>query len=251
MAGATPDNFLTPRSSLLTVRSAKDPKRERNVSRGEPLLMTARLGGGFIEVDYHRERWFAQEGALETWRGDEMARVREPYHPPRAEDRAPVRPRSEDVKPSGQVWRGGRELPMLPLVAGAFALLVAIGSLGPWASLLVWHASGTDLGGGSFTLILGLLALLVAGVRIGQPGRNARSLDVATAVLLGLAACVGIYAFADLQQWVRATKIDARPAGLDLQINLINPGWGLIVTILGSIAGALAAAASALGAGQR
>src|SRR4051812_25621293 len=68
MSGPSQNEFLTPRAVSLALREAEHPQWEETVPRGEPLMVTRRLPGGFVEVDYAGRLWFATESSLEPWR---------------------------------------------------------------------------------------------------------------------------------------------------------------------------------------
>ena len=61
-----------------------------------------------------------------------------------------------------------RSAPLATLLAGLCALLVIVGSFGPWAKVLIITVDGMDEDGG-VTLFLGLVALAIAGLRVLRP----------------------------------------------------------------------------------
>lgn len=84
----------------------------------------------------------------------------------------------------------GTQLPLIPLFAAAAALLVVVGSMGPWARVLFISVNGTD-GDGAITLVLGILAGLLAVVRLARPAMRG-VMFVAGLAFLG-AAAVGVW----------------------------------------------------------
>lgn len=96
MTAQPADEIVTPRALALTLRSAENPSKELAVRRHEPLFVTGRVGGGFVELDYGGARWLADERALEPWRGGEETSFRPAASaapspaPPRAFGAAPA-----------------------------------------------------------------------------------------------------------------------------------------------------------------
>jgi hypothetical protein len=95
----------------------------------------------------------------------------------------------------------------------ASSALVIVGSIGPWVSLGMIHASGTDSTDGIVTLILGLICGLL--VITGKT-------PVIATITGVVALAIGIY---------NANDISGRGNGI------VDPsvGWGLWVLIVGAI----------------
>lgn len=107
------------------------------------------------------------------------------------------------------------------------AVVLVLGSLGPWVDSVLITVSGMS-GDGVITFVCGLLALVVLGLR---RRRNARGTDrtvVILGVLLGLAAAAtAIY---DLSQ-IYGAETDV--FGKNIQI--ASPGWGVWLAALGGV----------------
>ena len=118
-----------------------------------------------------------------------------------------------------------------PLSWRAIALLIAgglvtIGSFGPWARVFIITVDGTD-GDGALTLILGLIATVVALIALLRPSRRLRS-PITLFVCFGLSALIGVLDWSDLS---RVAEDEERVA--------IEVGWGLVVMTLAAAAGAI------------
>jgi len=120
-----------------------------------------------------------------------------------------------------------RTIPALPLVASVCALLAIVGSMGPWARALFVTKNGTD-GDGVLTLLLGIAALVVSGVRTARPDQWRRAGWVAV-VSFGLAALIGAY------DWSNVSDVAGQTGGL------VEVGWGLVVMTLAAVAGGVCA----------
>src|SRR5207248_408130 len=136
-------------AAALLLRSSRSATRETRVSRGDPLLITDRLGDGFLEVDWNGERWFALETSLEPWRGDSPAaaqmagRFGAAAAASRATPQPPIPPAPQAVAgayrapgPTTLGLRNPLPIPLLPVFIVACAVLVLIGSFSTWATVL-------------------------------------------------------------------------------------------------------------------
>jgi hypothetical protein len=107
---------------------------------------------------------------------------------------------------------------------GVSALLVCIGSMGPWATVLFITVGGLN-GDGQFTLVLGLAALVFLAVYVRSTRRPRPAWPVALIVLAGLAAgLAGAYDWSNLH---RAAS-DAENED-NIFSATISVGWGLVV----------------------
>src|SRR5215212_3581246 len=102
-----------------------------------------------------------------------------------------------------------RPIPALALVASVCALLAIVGSMGPWARALFVTKNGTD-GDGVLTLLLGIAALVVSGVRTARPDQWRRAGWVAV-VSVGLAALIGAY------DWSKVSDVAGQAGGRRLR----------------------------------
>ncbi|MGE5595105.1 MAG: hypothetical protein ACM3S1_03605 [Hyphomicrobiales bacterium] len=109
------------------------------------------------------------------------------------------------------------------------SVLVAVGSLNPWARVLFISVKGTE-GDGMLTLILALAAGAIAVIRLARP--NSRWPMFLVAALFGVCAIIGI------KDWVNVADVaaDADAALFDAGVEV---GWGLILVALASVAGTL------------
>ena len=120
-------------------------------------------------------------------------------------------------------------LPRVPMAVLVLALLVFIGSFGPWAVADEFgiSAGGTD-GDGSITLVLALIAAAPAAWKLFRGGAR-RWVTWVSAVAFALAAIIGIIDLIDIN------NLDEEAQAADISL---SPGWGLIVVLIGSLAGA-------------
>ncbi|RIK43771.1 MAG: hypothetical protein DCC58_09140 [Chloroflexi bacterium] len=122
-------------------------------------------------------------------------------------------------------------LPALLMLASA--VLVVVGSIGPWATIFLGSISGLD-GDGRLTFFLGIVAGIVALLRIAQPTRR-RALAWLAAGVFTVAAVISIYDWSNLQQVADSSSIA-----------IIRVGWGLQLTAIAAVAGALVAFVAAV-----
>jgi hypothetical protein len=109
--------------------------------------------------------------------------------------------------------------------------------MGPWARVLFITVNGTD-GDGAITLVLGIVAGLLAVVRLARPAVRG-VMFVAGLAFIG-AAAVGVWDWADLGRVASDTSDEDSFFSFSVQV-----GWGLIVMTIASIAGAILSAADA------
>jgi hypothetical protein len=121
-----------------------------------------------------------------------------------------------------------RTVPLGNVLTGACALLVVIGSTGPWARVAFFTKDGTD-GDGVVTLILGLVAGVAAVIRMFQPTARAW-LHGVILISLALSGVVGIIDWVDLERVAGESEIPVEPA------------WGIVLTTVAGVAGAVIAA---------
>jgi hypothetical protein len=134
-------------------------------------------------------------------------------------------------KPTPSLW-----------ITAAGAVLIAVGSLGPWATALGLSTAGTD-GDGVLTLIfaVGIGALLWAAWSSGRRGPL-----IACAIVAVLVAATGIYNISeinDTDQLARdLSEGEDLMGALEIQANASNlrsVGWGLYVVVIGAAGVAL------------
>jgi TRAP-type C4-dicarboxylate transport system permease small subunit len=117
----------------------------------------------------------------------------------------------------------------IPLLIIACAILVVVGSIGPWAGIAFITANGTE-GDGRITLVLGLAAGVAALVSFARP-RDRRILAI-PAVLFAVAAGIGIYDWNNLDSIVTINDIEIPFVDVEAR-------WGLIVMTLSACVGAV------------
>ena len=117
---------------------------------------------------------------------------------------------SSNLPGAGVVGQEARWLPGGMLVC---AVLVVIGSLGPWAEATILTVNGSDWDG-SLTLLFGILAVGLSGLLLWQPWRRGWTLHL-LAIAFALAAMVGTVDWVDVGRAVDETGID------------LTVGWGL------------------------
>jgi hypothetical protein len=133
----------------------------------------------------------------------------------------------------------------LSLAAAACALLVVVGSVGPWVTLNMGAGRGSvelgtvrgTTGDGQLTLALGLVAAVAMLLRARWPARW-RWLAWAAPVPFVLAALAGGYDWWHLRRIAAVSFLK----GMDFTTNV---GWGLVVVTLGAAAGGILALAAA------
>ncbi|MBN1160209.1 MAG: hypothetical protein JXA43_03190 [Candidatus Diapherotrites archaeon] len=117
------------------------------------------------------------------------------------------------------------------------AVLAIIGSIGPWASVSVNSSlfaslsaekAGID-GDGLFTLILCVGAAVTAYLSTG----NKVKMGLATLILGGLSALISVYDLINVRSAI--AKATGSLGSLSSSLISVNVGWGLYLTVLGSI----------------
>jgi len=114
---------------------------------------------------------------------------------------------------------------------GLSALLICVGSVGPWARVLFFTANGLD-GDGWISLLAGLAALGLFAIylRSLQRPRPAWPL-VLILVLAGLAAAVGVHDWSEIQGVVDEASQEDDPFGIS---STVSVGWGLVLMTIAS-----------------
>jgi hypothetical protein len=112
----------------------------------------------------------------------------------------------------------------MPVLFGFLALLVFIGSVGPWASVFIIDVSGTE-GDGVITLMLALAAGSLAVVLASRP--MIRWTPWAIGGCLLASAMIGVY------DWLNIRSVAGDP---ETFVN-VTVGWGLVIMTLASMAG--------------
>lgn len=125
-----------------------------------------------------------------------------------------------------------RPLALRPIFAALAALLVVVGSLGPWVRVLFFEVSGTDTDG-VITLILGLIAGALLLVRIARP-------DERRWLLVIIAPCFLVSAAIGICDWVNLERVPDTGEENPLQIS-VQIGWGLVVMTISAMVGSLLA----------
>jgi hypothetical protein len=125
--------------------------------------------------------------------------------------------------PGGALGIVGRAASWLPLGMLVCALLVVVGSFGPWAKTPFHTVSGFDWDG-SITLIFGVIAGALAVILMLQPWRRGWVLGLLMATF-GLAALVGLTDWMDVGRVIEDIGIDAR-VSWGLQLMTVAAGIG-------------------------
>ena len=119
--------------------------------------------------------------------------------------------------------------------AGISAVLVCVGSIGPWASVLFISVSGTK-GDGQITLLLGLVALILVAVYVLSSRRPRPAWPLILIVLAGLGAgATGAYDWADLQRAVSDAESEDNIFSATISVE-----WGLVLMTVAGFSLALA-----------
>jgi hypothetical protein len=127
---------------------------------------------------------------------------------------------------------------------GVSALLVCVGSIGPWAKVLFISVGGLD-GDGWITLIAGLCALALLAVYVRGTQRPRPVWPLGLLLIAGvIAGGTGIYDWAQIESVVGDTSEDAL---FDLG-SAVSVGWGLVLVTLSA---ASLVAATVVTAGRR
>lgn len=116
----------------------------------------------------------------------------------------------------------------LPLGMLVCAVLVVIGSLGPWAKAQIVTVSGTDWDG-DLTLTFGFLNGALSGLLLRQPWRRGWTLNL-IGIAFALVAMIGIVDWVDVERAVNETGIDVR-TGWGLPLMTAAAGIGVALTI--------------------
>lgn len=123
-------------------------------------------------------------------------------------------------------------LPLRLWWIAASALLVCIGSFGPWAKVLFVSAGGLD-GDGWITLVAGLAALALLAVYARAASRPRPSWPLLAVLVAGaIATAVGLYDWVNIE-----TAIDD-----ELFSDAVSVGWGLVLVTFAGASLVLAAA---------
>jgi hypothetical protein len=128
---------------------------------------------------------------------------------------------------------------VLALAAGGLALLVSVGSVGPWLTAVLAPAGGVSVGGlegdGRVTLGLGLVAVLLVAVVIAEP-RALLWVPWVLALLFAVVVVVGLSNWDDLGLVPGVVGVGAGTvlAGQPIAVNL---GWGLFVLVFSAMSG--------------
>ena len=164
--------------------------------------------GWYSDPDWPNTERYWDGGAWTDQRREERAQPE--VAPSRATARTSAPPQS--VSTSGSVsaaiW-----------AAGICTGLVAIGSLGPWATSALESTTGL-VGDGKISLGLAIVAAIALGFYVSEagPGRA-----IVIAICGALAALVGVIDLVDIES--RTTRAFGR------EVDLIAAGWGLYVLI--------------------
>lgn len=123
-------------------------------------------------------------------------------------------------------------LPLRLWWIAASALLVCIGSFGPWAKVLFVSAGGLD-GDGWITLVAGLAALALLAVYARAASRPRPVWPLLVVLVAGaIATAVGLYDWVNIE-----TAIDD-----ELFSDAVSVGWGLVLVTFAGASLVLAAA---------
>ena len=136
-------------------------------------------------------------------------------------------------------------LPAPELFGLLAAVLVIVGSMSPWVRMWAVGFVGSQVdiiyvsgmsGDGRVTLVLGILAAVLATSRLTRLGSNTWSTKVQSAgvVILVIAGLVGVF------NWSELDRISGRDLGVNYLRYGFQPGWGLILVSVSGFAGAAA-----------
>lgn len=122
---------------------------------------------------------------------------------------------------------------LLAIFTALCAVFIVIGSFGPWAQVLFAVRNGVE-GDGQITLALGVLAGVLAVLRIVRPTYGGRLIGLVAGVLV-LSAVIAVVDWVDLSH----RQIDERTplvGGIAVKV-----GWGLQMVAVASITGSVIA----------
>ena len=115
----------------------------------------------------------------------------------------------------------------IPLMLSVCAAGIVIGSIGPWATVVVETVSGTS-GDGQVTLLLGVFAGTFAILELARPnGSHRRYIGMAIAFLL--AGVIGINTWINVGNTISRTEMNA------------SVGWGLQLVSVAAMGGGIVA----------
>ena len=128
---------------------------------------------------------------------------------------------------------------------GVSALLICIGSVGPWAKVLFISANGLD-GDGWITLIAGLAALAFFAVYVRSDRRPRPAWPLVLIFLAaGIAAAVGVYDWSEIQNVIDDDVSEDNPFA-----GSISVGWGLVLVTVASFSLAISVVVAFLRRGR-
>jgi hypothetical protein len=142
-------------------------------------------------------------------------------------------------------------VPILAALTAIAALLVLVGSIGPWATVLdLKTMSGMDTSDGAITLVAGIVAGVFTLLRVARPDRRTALMAVAFVAFL-VAALLGLIDWLDLRDMVGVTDLEQDPFFGEIADDIaVNVGWGLVMLTVSAIAGTFLALADACGLTQ-
>ncbi len=131
---------------------------------------------------------------------------------------------------------GNLSKPVIGSLAGiAAALLVLIGSTGPWAKVWFITVSGLD-GDGKITAALALICGGLLAYRAAKPATS-RWIPAVAAAAFAVCLIFGLYYLVDLQSFINEDQAED-------DLFIVQVGWGLYVLVLGALGGIAASIAS-------
>lgn len=114
-------------------------------------------------------------------------------------------------------------------VALASSVLAAIGCIGPWVTFFGIGINGTSVTAGKLSLLLTMLSsALLAAVYFGRQRRERLLVGISISCMV-IAAIIAIASWSDLEGVAGGDSIFGA---------VVQVGWGLVLTTIGSVAGA-------------
>lgn len=225
-------------------------KREAALAAPEPAITPSAHNVDGRPIDSTRDVWgkplslanesFSEEGQAMAGRVDELIGNPSPFWDAVRRANAEAMASSRAALPSHLRFAPvvanlePREVSLTPgYLAIAAAVLVIVGSLGPWVSMVAPYfgsltMSGTD-GDGKLSLGCGLAASVLLGFLVTSH-RSGVWLGLLAAIAFGIAAAIGIYDWQNLSEAV----------GADDEVAVFaRVGWGLQAMTLGAITGTI------------
>lgn len=134
---------------------------------------------------------------------------------------------SEGSDVAGGDTQGDSRLPLIVVLTLVGAGVAAVGSILPWASVLVFSVAGTDSWYGRVTLVVAVTALVLLFTATRKPHRQKQFTYLAAGCL---AVCAALYIFIGYQMSAAFTDGDAKEFS-----GWISRGFGLEIGVVASV----------------